>query len=680
MNFSEQEIATIAKDKKIERSLLESFLCLNSHIDKTILLNQLSVAKAVNDYKLVGWKEEGESCYSFISLADLAKRVGVSHSALAMNKSRKPRLNAVRHVAELIARREKKENLLKLRTDIEVDGIKESTYRKYLSRYQGTLSHQAIKNLCIAEALAEEHAAELKRKNVGVWKGLSNSTGRKVWMATYVDEYGQERPMELKDIAEIEGLNPESLKRAIARNEGSLSIYEVVADMVSRRELRGLYDLADTYGLNRRMFIYRLKKNSGNLPISAIIELTKSEQIKHAVKSSIALDNAPLPPVNGMSMSRFSYINGVEPSTAARRFRSGIAPEHIIGRRGGERRYEFEGVKLSALEIMMMTGVSRSRLSRAISKNNGVFSPDILGVSVAAFYEKLKMLELYWTVPNKVTVKYGSKLFVFDDYVYTVSDLSQIAKVCPSTIRRRAEFSSNVLALTKLTKQEFNDRIKSIAENKASVMDKIGFGTKFTAKLLADEQCRLLSRVLNESTATMQDIERWLSSVGLPKILSNFKISHIGLVPCTNCFSAPSMFVDGGHGVSCPECGKGTSETHRKVEDAVIDWALNNSLLLELDGVGFTSVRASDLKKAGVSLATYADKLENYYRAKYESQKASNSLMSLPKDVRAKYVTKDIRRSVSQLLLTSRNIRLVKLLKDIDFGAENILNRGSLFG
>lgn len=151
--------------------------------------------------------------------------------------------------------------------------------------------------------------------------------------------------------------------------------------------------------------------------------------------------------------------------------------------------------------------------------------------------------------------------------------------------------------------------------------------------------------MLNENSTLVCEIEDWFSSAGLPKLLANFKIDHIGLVPCTNCFAAPSMFIDGGHGVSCGDCGKGTSATHSKVEDAIIDWSLNKSLLLDLDGVGFTAVNSNDLKVAGVTFSQYVDKLNQYYKGKYEIQKASNALMSLPKNVRDKYAVGSVKKT-----------------------------------
>lgn len=83
--------------------------------------------------------------------------------------------------------------------------------------------------------------------------------------------------MTINEIAKIEGLEPASLLKAINREGNTKSIYDIVNEMVERSERTALYDLADHYGVDRRMWIYRVNKYK-HLPLDTIAKLTRKDE------------------------------------------------------------------------------------------------------------------------------------------------------------------------------------------------------------------------------------------------------------------------------------------------------------------------------------------------------------------------------------------------------------------
>ncbi len=666
-SFTAKEIENLAEQYNFRTKLVESFINLNDSMSKKEVRAYLKEASGPYALKLCLWPTSGTNS-RFMTLKDIADMEDISVGSLTVNKSRKPHLSIQQNVDEIKERSTNRVELFNLRQELSDEGISHSKYKRYQRQYDGKLSHEAIKRLCHSEALAEEQAKELSKKNLGMWKEEAQEgiSGQGTWFAMYVDDKGVRRPMQLKEIAELEGLTYSGLSKAVSVSNGTKSIYEIISDMVARKDLTETYDLAEQFGLNRRMFIYRYHKHSKDLPVDAIIALTREDQRRHELTERPERDS--LPQVNNMSFSRFAYLSGTDAGTAARRFRSGIEIEQSIGRRGGDKQYEFEGVSLSLVECTQISGLSESSIKRRMAKNPEGSLPEWLELTVDAFYEKISMLSLYWTIPPQRTIGYNTSLFTMDDMVFTSTQLAQIASVAPSTIIRRSHHSKDVLTVTQMTKQEFLTKFDAINMHRANIMDKVAFSREYSAKAELESRCKGLSSSLNKRRQELTNLESWFELCGLPKLRSKFRFEQIPLSPCSNCFSAPLSKFNGGYIIECPDCGKTTEEPVVKLGDAFIEWALRNSYMYQLDTVEFTDVDYGKLLDADVRFSQYVSNLRAYYTCKLEIAKLNNALMNIPSELRSRFNANVKRKDSQTIPAMNRNLKLVGLLHQMETG------------
>lgn len=428
----------------------------------------------------------------------------------------------------------------------------------------------------VLEITIDQQSKRTERKiafsDGGIYSKLVNN--KKVYFCIYIDEFGVEREMSLMEIAKLEGLKHNSLLSAVQKHLNTKSIHEIVSDMVSRREERALFELAEQSGLNRRMFIYRYNKHKGNLPIKAILELTKNDQNKLR-----RTENRDIQKINGISASQYAVKNGVYPKTFIARLDAGISLNDAIGRKRATSYYEFEGIELTSSEIYLISkDVQKKTLQNRLYSGWSILKA--ANLSVSEFYDRVSRLSAMWSISDR-SIRSNAKLFMHNSTPFRIIELAQISGLSESTLLARSKHSSCPLTLTGLKENEFINLSLKVKRDRAEKLDSKLNTNAFSTNLEGSINAKSLYSQIQQNISKRDKLVLSLQASNISLPIKNIASNLITLNECRICGNYPKQHKDkfGCH-FKCEECGN-TSNGSKHVTLARLNWLQENTFTLK---------------------------------------------------------------------------------------------------
>lgn len=655
-----EEIASF-EDIPIKR--LRASVKYNTDLDIIHLVKYLKTEGSFASNKL--YPISTDDGLSYLSINQAAKANNLSPDSIRVHMQRNPLDSLSESIEKLKANKAKTKKNTSLKKIASSRGISLSVLKETHNQFKGRLSEEQIVSLAIAQEKTKLFSTVLQNSSVGLRK---ERRGRhSVWVSSYKDENGEIRDMTINEIAKIEGLEPASLLKAINREGNTKSIYDIVNEMVERSERTALYDLADHYGVDRRMWIYRVNKYK-HLPLDTIAKLTRKDEKKLKLNPRKERDE-PLPMVDGMSLSRFGYTNGTSSRTVIRRYDAGIEPEYTIGRRTPVSFYTYKDITLSLSEISLVSGIKADKIRQSIKENPEQDLLSHLKMTVDEFYAKLDQLKLLWTLPRTTHTHAKAKLFTYGSMTFTLMQLSHIACVSESTVRRRSKNSNNVLEITHMDAGSFMKRIFEIESKHASTMDAASLTTDFTDAQKQESRLRAIRNNYAEAKRNADSALNSLKTNGFSLIDKSIDSSTISIVPCDKCLSSPEVKNQENEiKICCPKCGNGNDSEYTDYLGSLLEWCGKNiGSLTYSDLKLFKGVDIQEMDS--VKRSQFFALLETYYTNEMECTNQIAAAFSFPQKMRKRYEMFSQSKKLEVKNRLEVSIKIVSLLKKISMNS-----------
>lgn len=602
----------------------------------------------------------------YLPMGLIAKMHDLKPETITMHLSRNPNDSLDQAVEKIKKNRINAEKSEKLKKTARKHGISVSLLSELTSKLEGKLNEEQIVALAIANDKANVFSEVLLNSKVGLRK--ENRGGRSVWIANYRDRDNNLRDMTLKEIAEIEGLKVNSLLRAVNRYGAQKSIYEIVEMMVEKVELSSLYDLAYVYGVDRRLFIHRVNKYKGKLPIDAIGKIAQQDQ-KRLKLNPRKKREQPLPKVKGLSLSRFGYTNGTSSKTVIRRYDAGIEPEYTIGRRAPTSFYEHDGITLSMSELSTMSGLNPSTIRRSLLENPDHTLPQHLRMSVDEFHARLEQLKLLWTLPSRQSYTSRTKLFTHGAMTFSCQQLCQIADVSESTIRRRSANTNDVFELTKLNRDDFLNRVSEIEDHYAKTLDLASLSKKFTEAQIQERNIKAIHKNYFSAIRERDSSKSEILNKGWSLLVNRIGVNRLSIAPCSMCLNAPDIETQGEEiKIRCPKCNHGSTSQFKDHIDAILDWSeINLATLTYSDFNCVPPINLRDLKVSERNV--FLQLLIGYYSNELRAIEQLEAASAYPVNLRKRYDFYASKEKLSTATKTKTALRIVEILQKISMNS-----------
>ncbi|WP_199438598.1 hypothetical protein [Vibrio owensii] len=537
------------------------------------------ICKRIREGKNIGIRlhlKANKSNPELLSTREIAKLNQISSDVLSMAILRNPGTSVFTLAKDIAKRAAARESKKALRERIHLENLDDAIFEQVRKKIPKDVSNDVAIQLALKEQARQEEIQETLTSSDGIYKKRSGRGEQ--WFCKYKDASGNEREMNLKEIAELEGLKHNSLLSAVTKGAKSKTIHEIVSLMVNRREEIALFDLAESEGLNRRMFIHRYRKHKGALPLSAIWQLTETDQQR--------LNRSPnrqFETINNMSPSKFAEEHGIYPKTLISRMDAGIPASQAVGRRRSSSYHSYEGIELSLSEIVMISQdvkfkTLESRLAR------GWDIPKAANLSVSQFYERTAKLSTFWSVGSSQQNP-NARLFILDDQPFRAIQLAQISGLSTSTINNRSRNSACPLAITGLNRCEFFKRIADISYARATVLDSCLQSKVNTEKADKVANAKSLHTHAQRLLKQHEEAKLTLAMAGIDPSKITISRRLIKHTSCNICQSEPTTSTHKGKtNVSCSNCGNETGE-HKSGLESDLVWLKQNSFGMDSSNI-----------------------------------------------------------------------------------------------